>query len=67
VIDELATEQGDKAVVGKVNVGDDMDLAMKYGISGVPTILVFKDGEVVARKMGALPKDQLQQLIDEHA
>ncbi|QEG24368.1 thioredoxin [Mariniblastus fucicola] len=67
LIDELSDELGDTATVGKVNVGNDMDLAMKYGISVVPTILVFKAGEVVERKTGALPKDQLQALIEQHA
>lgn len=67
VIDELATENEGQAVVGKVNVGDNMDLAIQYGISAVPTILVFKGGEVVERMQGYQDKSQLQSVLDNHA
>lgn len=67
VIDELATENEGNAVVGKVNVGDNMDLAMKYGISAVPTILVFKGGEVVERLQGFKDKGELQTVLNNHA
>lgn len=56
---------GEKAKVGKVNVHENMDLAMKYAIAGVPTIIVFKDGEVANRQVGAVPKDKLTELIEE--
>lgn len=65
LIDQLAAEQGDKAIVGKVNVANDADLAVKFGISVVPTILVFKDGEIVLRKTGLHSKEKLQELIDQ--
>mgnify|MGYP000218144684 CR=1 FL=1 len=64
VIDELATENEGKSVVGKVNVGENMELATEYGITAVPTILVFKGGEVVERMQGYKDKGELQTAID---
>ncbi|MCL4126004.1 UNVERIFIED_CONTAM: hypothetical protein GTU68_031064 [Idotea baltica] len=64
VIDELATENDGKSVVGKVNVGENMELATEYGITAVPTILVFKGGEVVGRMQGYQDKGDLQSAID---
>lgn len=64
VIDELAAENEGKSVVGKVNVGENMELAMEYGISAVPTILVFKGGEIVERMQGYQDKSRLQAAID---
>lgn len=64
VIDELATENDGKSVVGKVNVGENMELATEYGITAVPTILVFKGGEVVGRMQGYKDKGELQSAID---
>ena len=67
VIEELASENEGSAKVGKVNVGDNMDLAVQYGISAVPTILVFKGGEVVERIQGFQDKSKLQEVLDTHA
>lgn len=67
VIDELANENAGNAKIGKVNVGDNMDLAVEYGISAVPTILVFKGGEVVERIQGFQEKSKLQEVLDSHA
>ncbi|MEM7782189.1 MAG: thioredoxin [Planctomycetota bacterium] len=66
VIDALA-ESNDSAKVGKVNVGQHMELAMEYGITAVPTILVFKGGEIVERMQGYRDQDELQKVIDSHA
>ena len=63
MIDELSTESEGSAKVGKINVTENMELAMKYGVAAVPTILVFKDGEVVARQVGAVPKAKLQEML----
>ena len=65
VIDALA-EANDSAKVGKVNVSENMDLAVKFGISAVPTILVFKDGDVVERVTGYQDQAQLQSMINPH-
>lgn len=64
VIDELATENEGKSVVGKVNVGENMELATEYGITAVPTILLFHKGEVVQRAQGYQDKSELQTMID---
>lgn len=67
VIDQLAVDNEGSAKVGKVNVGDNMDLAVEYGVSAVPTILLFKGGEVVERLQGYKDKNELQAIIDSHA
>lgn len=59
LVDEVAREQGDRLVVGKLNCDESMDIAQKYGISGIPAFLLFKDGEVVEKVMGAMPKGEL--------
>lgn len=66
VIDELAAENDGTAKVGKVDVDTAKDVALKYGIQSIPTILVFKGGEIVERTMGVQPKDRLQELLDAH-
>lgn len=67
VIDQLALDNDGSAKIGKVNVGDNMDLAVEYGVSAVPTILLFKGGEVVERLQGYKEKGELQAVIDSHA
>lgn len=66
VIEELATENS-AAKVGKLNVDDAQELAMKYGINGIPALLLFKDGQVVEQVVGVQSKAKLQELIDKHA
>lgn len=65
IIEELASENSDVSV-GKLNVDDGQDIATKYGITSIPTILMFKGGEVVERVQGVTPKSKLQELIDAH-
>lgn len=64
ILDEIAAQYGDKLVVAKVNVDDNPETPQKYGVRGIPTLLLFKDGEVIATKVGALPKSQLTAFID---
>ena len=64
VVEELAKEYEGKAVVGKVNVDNNPQTAMKYGIRSIPTILFLKNGEVVDRSVGAVPKAQLAGQLD---
>ncbi|MBX2971713.1 MAG: thioredoxin [Flavobacteriales bacterium] len=64
VVEELAKEYDGKAVVGKVNVDNNPQTAMKYGIRSIPTILFIKNGEVVDRSVGAVPKSQLSQKLE---
>ncbi|HPU50343.1 MAG TPA: thioredoxin domain-containing protein, partial [Burkholderiaceae bacterium] len=52
--------------VAKLNVDDNQEVAAKYGIRGIPTLMLFKQGEVVATKVGALSKSQLTQFLDSH-
>lgn len=59
VVEEIAGEYNGKAVVAKVDVDTNQDVAAKYGIRNIPTILYFKDGEVVDKVVGVAPKEQL--------
>lgn len=63
VVDELAEELGGKIKVGKINVDEESGLAAQYGVMSIPTILVIKDGGVVATSVGARPKEDLKQLL----
>lgn len=61
IIEELAKEYDGKVVVGKCDVEENDDLAMEFGIRNIPTILFFKNGEVVDKHVGAAPKSKLQE------
>jgi thioredoxin 1 len=63
-IEELARDYAGKAKVVKVNVDDNQDLATKYGIRGIPTVMVFKGGQPVASLVGMRPKADLAQALD---
>ena len=65
VIDELAGDYDGKAKVGKVNVDNNQDLAAKFGIRGIPTVILFKGGEVVQNFVGLKSKDDLSTALDE--
>ena len=56
IIDEVSNEYEGKAVVGKVDVDANQEYAAKYGVRNIPTVLVFKDGEIVNRQVGVSPK-----------
>ncbi len=64
-IDELATEFEGKAKVGKVDIDSNQDVAMKYGISAIPTVIIFKGGEVVGKFVGLSRKDDLTNALNE--
>ncbi|MEN9344890.1 MAG: hypothetical protein RLZZ60_359 [Bacteroidota bacterium] len=64
LVEELANEYAGKAVIGKLNVDENPGVATKYGIRSIPTLLVFKGGEVVDKIVGAVPKNMLAQKID---
>jgi thioredoxin 1 len=64
LIEELATEYDGKAVIGKLNVDENPDIAATYGIRSIPTLLVFKGGEIVDRIVGSVPKSNIAQKID---
>ena len=63
-IDELASEYSGKVKVVKVNVDQNQDLAQKYGIRGIPTLIIFKDGDEADRIVGAQPKSTISQKLD---
>ncbi|MDC0888678.1 thioredoxin TrxA [Candidatus Thioglobus sp.] len=64
VLDEIADEYEGKIIIAKVNVDENDQTPPKYGIRGIPTMLLFKDGAVAATKMGALSKAELSTFID---
>ncbi|MBS5649132.1 MAG: thioredoxin [Collinsella sp.] len=66
IVDEVADELAGKLDVAKCNVDDNQDLAMKYGVMSIPTLVVFKNGEEIDRSVGALPKARLQALLEKH-
>ncbi len=64
ILEEVATAYKGKLKVAKVNVDENSDIPAKYGIRGIPSLLLFKDGQVVATKVGALSKSQLTAFVD---
>ena len=67
VLAEIAEEKADAVKVGKVNVDEEPDLAAKYGISGIPAILLFKNGQVAATSVGFKPKPELETFVEANA
>ena len=65
IFDELAEEYADRIIAGKVNVDDNDETCSAYGIMNIPTILYFKNGELVNRSVGAMRKPDLQKLFEE--
>ena len=63
-LEEIATEMGDKLTIAKVNIDENPEAPGKYGVRGIPTMLLFKGGEVVAQKVGAAPKSQIQSWVE---
>ena len=66
IIEELAPSYDGKAVIAKLNVDDNPGVSQRYGITSIPTILMFKDGRLVDRMVGAAPKGVLQTFIDKN-
>lgn len=64
ILDEISDEYGEKIKVTKLNIDENQDTPPKYGIRGIPTLMIFKDGEILATKVGALSKSQLTAFID---
>ncbi len=65
IIDQIANEYAGKLKVAKLNIDDNPATPPKYGIRGIPTLMIFKNGDVEATKVGALSKSQLTAFIDE--
>jgi thioredoxin 1 len=66
IVDELAVEYEGKLKIGKVDVDNNQQIAMQYGIRSIPTLLVFKDGKVVEQIVGAAPKKSLSEKLLKH-
>ncbi|MGG8497977.1 thioredoxin [Tenacibaculum sp. TC6] len=64
IVDEISSEYDGKAVVGKVDVDANQEFAAKYGVRNIPTVLIFKNGEVVDKQVGAAPKKTYTDKID---
>ena len=64
IIDELAKEMQGQVVFGKLNVDENEQTSMKYQIMAIPTLLVFKNGELIEKMIGAHPKDELKQMLE---
>ncbi|MBP2292206.1 MULTISPECIES: thioredoxin TrxA [Azospirillum] len=64
-LDDLAKEYGGKVTVVKLNIDDNPGTPTKYGVRGIPTLMIFKNGQVAATKIGALPKTALYSWVDQ--
>ena len=65
ILEEIADEHAGKLTIAKLNVDDNPDIAMRFDVMSIPTLIVFKDGEVAKRLVGAKGKGQLLQELDE--
>ncbi len=65
ILDEVASTYGDKLQIAKMNVDENRDIPAKFGIRGIPTLMLFKDGQLAATKVGAMSKAQLTAFIDQ--
>ena len=66
ILDAIADEYGDKIAIAKVNIDENTQTPREYGVRGIPTLLLFKGGSVVATKVGALTKSQLASFLDDN-
>ena len=66
ILEEISEEYGDRVVIAKLNIDDNSLTPPKYGIRGIPTLMLFKNGSVEATKVGALNKSQLTAFIDQN-
>ena len=64
-LEEIAGEMGEKLTIAKINIDENPNVPTKYGVRGIPTLMIFKDGQVAATKVGALPKSKIAEWIDE--
>lgn len=66
ILDEAAQTYKDKLSIAKMNVDENREIPAKFGIRGIPTLMLFKDGQLAATKVGALNKAQLSAFLDQH-
>jgi thioredoxin 1 len=65
ILDEVAGQYGDRLQIAKMNVDENREIPAKFGIRGIPTLMLFKDGELAATKVGAMSKSQLTAFLDQ--
>lgn len=66
ILDEMAESMSGKLQVAKMNVDENREIPAKFGIRGIPTLMLFKDGQLAATKVGALNKGQLAEFVSQH-
>jgi thioredoxin 1 len=66
-LEDISEELGDKMKIAKVNIDESPETPGKFHVRGIPTLMIFKDGQVVATKVGAMTKTKLQEWVAEHA
>ena len=66
ILDEIATEYKDRLRIAKLNIDENPQTPPKYGIRGIPTLLLFKGGQVVEQRVGAVGKSELTKMLDSH-
>lgn len=66
-LEQLSEEMAGRVRIAKVNVDENGDLANRFGIRSIPTLMVFKDGRVVDQMIGAAPKEQIRRLVEKHS
>ncbi|MFN8869420.1 MAG: thioredoxin TrxA [Pseudomonadota bacterium] len=66
ILDEAAVQYGDRLQIAKMNVDENREIPGKFGIRGIPTLMLFKGGELAATKVGAMSKQQLAAFLDDH-
>ncbi|RMG91300.1 MAG: thioredoxin TrxA [Zetaproteobacteria bacterium] len=66
ILDDVAEEKQGKITIAKINIDDNPNTPGKYGVRGIPTLMIFKDGNVQGTKVGAVSKSKLIEFIDEH-
>ncbi len=64
ILEDVQRDKGDKLTVAKINIDENPGIPSKYGVRGIPTLMLFKDGQLAATKIGALPKGALYEWID---
>ena len=63
-LEEISNELGDRVTIAKLNIDENPDIPGRYGVRGIPTMLLFKGGQPIAQKVGAAPRSQIQQWLE---
>jgi thioredoxin 1 len=64
-LEELASEMGNQVTIAKINIDENPGVPQKFGVRGVPTLMIFSQGQVAATKVGALPKSKIKEWIEQ--